>query len=249
MLLFAVLTAASSMLIHKAEQSISPETLAFFTFSLCTIIYTILNKFSAFSDFNRIKNNILNLAGTNITTAVCWLCTFISLSYISPINFLLAYLGTMPIGGLIVKRDFSIGKIISSLAIIFGVLLTVINDIENVENTLGVAIASFAGMVGAVYSRYSQALTKSFRDDEILSSRFVLINIITAIWFIFSGNETSAPSSDFLLMFLLVTLVSVVIPLYLFQRGISGLPIVTALSYTPLAPVICLIYLTISGGY
>lgn len=232
MMLYAIITALSSILIHQTTQVVTPLLSAFTTFLFCLLIYTFFS-LGTFKKIIYIKSNIFSITMLNVTTAICWIFTFLSLKYIPPELYLFVYLCAMPIFSTVLFRT----KIIKSL-LLFSGLIILFYTYHNNALFLGVLLAFIGGSSGTVYSIYSKRVTNVFSTNEILSLRFYLVVIATFTLCIVSGTWESLSTAVYSQLALL-SLISVVVPLTLFQIGLKNLNIMKALSYMPLAPLLC----------
>lgn len=232
MLLYAVMTALSSILIHSTNQQITPLLSAFYTFLFCLFIYSFISK-GLFSKIAMIKQSWFNILILNITTAICWIFTFFSLKFIPPELFLYIYLCAMPIASSLIYKTQLLKAFIYFIGLIF------LSKTYRVDMLfVGFALAFIGGASGTIYSIYSKKITGIFTTIEILSLRFYLTVIITFLLSLYF-NHFQMMNMDYYLKFALLSCVSVIFPLMLFQVGIKHLSVVKALSYLPLAPLFC----------
>lgn len=232
MVSYAIITALSSILIHETTQVVTPLLSAFNTFLFCLLIYTFFS-LGTFKKLTQIKSNIFSITMLNVTTAICWIFTFFSLKYIPPELYLFVYLCAMPIFSTVLYRT----KVTKSL-LLFSGLVILFYTYHNNALFFGVLLAFVGGSSGTVYSIYSKRITGIFTTSEILSLRFYLVVITTFMLCMTLGSWESLSTSTYGQLGLL-SLVSVVLPLTLFQVGLKNLNIMRALSYMPLAPLLC----------
>lgn len=232
MLIYAVLTALSSMMIHATNQRVTPLLSAFYTFLFCLLAYNLVTK----GIFRKLKNNRqawVNILVLNITTAVSWIFAFFSLKYIQPELFLYIYLCAMPIASCLIYKTHLLKATIYFAGLIFLTLTYHSNML-----LIGFLLAFIGGISGTVYSIVSKKITDEFSTLEILSLRFYLTVIIT-FFLSFYFDQIAVMDMNYYFNFAMLSLVSVICPLILFQVGIKNLTVVKALSYLPLAPLLC----------
>lgn len=241
MIFYALITALSSILIHSSTQEMSPLLSACNTFLLCLLAYSIFS-FRTLQKVSLVKKNSYSIFMLNVTTAICWIFTFISLKYISPELYLFTYLSAMPISGAIIFRN----KMRKAISLLIG-LIALFYTYHDSNLLIGILLAFFGGVSGTIYSVYSKRITQYFTTTEILSMRFYLTVMVTFVLCIIFGEWKVLMPVDYEI-FIALSLVSVVIPLTLFQVGLKNLNITKALAYMPLAPLICYL-LNFSLGY
>ncbi|MDR3490826.1 MAG: EamA family transporter [Gammaproteobacteria bacterium] len=242
MIIYALVTAVSSIVIHATTQEITPLLSACNTFLFCLLVYSAIS-FSTFSKIALIKNHAYSIFMLNVTTAICWIFTFLSLKYLPPELYLFTYLCAMPISAAILFRN----KILKSIMLSVGLIL-LIYTYHNSKLFLGLLLAFVGGSSGTVYSIYSKRIVNAFTTMEILSLRFYLTVIVTFLLCIFLNEWKILTPVDYS-EFAVLSLISVIVPLTLFQVGLKNLTIVKALSFMPLAPLVCyLINFTLGHG-
>lgn len=234
MLMYAVITALSSILIHVTNQEVTPLLSAFYTFLFCLLTYNLFTR-GTFGKLNIIREAWFSILMLNITTAVCWIFAFFSLKFIQPELFLYIYLCAMPIASSVIYKTQLVKALIYFVGLIF-LTLTYASDMLFV----GALLAFIGGVSGTIYSIYSKKIINQFSTLEILSLRFYLTVIITFCLCVYS-NQIVLMNVNYYLNFAMLSFVSVVFPLLLFQLGIKHLSVVKALSYLPLAPLLCYI--------
>lgn len=232
MLIYTFITAISSIVIHDTNQTIPPLISAFYTFIFCILGYSIFSLRLIYK-IDLVKSNLLTILILNITTAIGWIFTFVSLKYIPVTLFLFAYLCAMPIASSLIYRV----NLLRALFLMIGIICLYLTYNDN--NLLpGFILAMLGGTCGTVYSIYSKKVTLYFSTLEILSLRFYLTVLITFILTIYVNNFGYVENVNYS-QFVIIALLSVFIPLFCFQVGIKHLSINHAMSYLPFAPLIC----------
>lgn len=232
MIFYTLMTALSSIFIHETTHVMTPLLSAFNTFLFCLLIYSALS-LGTFKKVITIKSNFLSIFMLNVTTAICWIFTFLSLQCIPPELYLFVYLCAMPIFSTVLYRH-KIGK---AVLLFFG-LLILIYTYHDSTLYYGIVLAFIGGASGTVYSIYSKRVSQHFSTAEILSLRFYLVVIVTFILCLTLGKWMPMTTMDYSQLALL-SLISVIIPLTLFQIGLKNLTLTNALSYLPLSPLLC----------
>jgi len=232
MLLYALLTAISSILIHAATQHVTPLLSACNTFLFCLILYSIFAS-NLLKKIPLIQSNTHIIFILNLTTAICWVFTFISLKYIPPELYLFTYLCALPISAAIIYRNKIRKAILLSLGLLW--FLYSYHDLRILPAT---ALAFLGGSSGTIYSAYSKQLTHLFSTIEILALRFYLTVLLTFISCLVLG-QWIVLTPIYYSEFAALSFISVMIPLTLFQIGLKNLSLFRALAYMPLAPLAC----------
>lgn len=232
MLAYVFLTALSSIMIHRTTQQIPPLLSAFYTFLFCLLAYNLFTRL-ALNKIKIIQQYWLPILMLNVTTAISWICAFFALKWIPPELFLYIYLCAMPMAQALINKTDRLKTWIYLLGLIF---LTW--SYHRDQLLLGFILAFLGGTSGTVYSIYSKKITAVFSTLEILSIRFyltVLITFFISVYF----HYFVLMNKDFYLQFMLLSLITVIFPLLLFQTGLKHLHLTKALAYLPLAPLLC----------
>jgi hypothetical protein len=239
MLLYVTMTAISCIFIHQTNQLISPTLSAFYTFLFCIFVYGSLS-IHLVEKYSLIKQYWFEMIMLNLTTAICWIFTFYSLKMISPELYLFHYLCFMTIASSILyKRSW-----IKTCLLLVG-LFSLTMTYRSSQLLLGVILASLGGISGTVYSVYSKKITHAFSTGEILALRFYATVILTFFITLHFSYFSKLPPL-FYFQFALISLISVIIPLTLFQIGLKNLHLNQALSWLPIAPLLCYFILIFS---
>jgi len=242
MLSYVFMVAISSIFIHQKDQQIAPMLSAFYTISFCVIIYSLFAS-NLRNKLSQIRISLFEITMLNVTTAICWIFTFVSLKYISPDLYLFTYMFAMPIAS-----SFIYSEQLWRAVIYLAGLILLASTYHQHMLVQGCLLAFFGGASGTVYSIYAKQISTRFSTLEILSIRFYLTVFITfaASFYL---NSFKAMSGHFYLGFIELSLISIIIPLALFQVGIKHLSITRAFSFLPLAPLMCYgIHFYMSGG-
>ena len=232
MLMYAIITALSSIMIHQENQQITPLLSAFYTFLFCLLAYNLMTK-GLIDKIAEIKQSWSTILILNVTTAICWIFAFFSLRFIPPELFLYVYLCAMPITSALIYKT----QLLKAFVYFIGLVSLAFTYHVNMLFA-GFLLAFLGGMSGTIYSIYSKKITGMFSTLDILSLRFYLTVIITFLLSLYF-NTLQLMDMNFYLKFVMLSFVSVICPLMLFQLGIKHLSIVKVLSYLPLAPFLC----------
>jgi drug/metabolite transporter (DMT)-like permease len=232
MVIYSLVTALSSILIHDTNQQVPALVSAFYTFLFCMIVYSLCT-LHTFKKVMMAKQYWIDILILNVTTAICWIFTFVSLKYIPPELYLFVYLCSMPISACLIHKT----RYLKALGLVIGLVLLISTYSAN-NLYLGVLLAALGGVSGTVYSIYSKKIAITLTTREILSVRFYLVILLAYFSNIYLGDFHQM-SSQFYLVFAVIAFVSVIFPLTLFQIGIKHLSVTRALSFLPLASLGC----------
>lgn len=247
MILFGISTSAGMILIHTKVQSVSPVILAFYTFFFFVLFFALFSFKGLKRKITILKNNAKAIFHLNWTSLICWVATTVALVYLPTSLFLLIYLSSMMIAGLFVGKSVSRLELSCIAIIALGCLLALINNHANLLQWVMAFFAVIGGVTGAIYSKHSKELVNNFSSSEILALRFILLLVVTfIIALLIGGIQLESPS--FYGSFILISILTVCLPLYLFQVGLKYINVYTALSYMPLSPCICLVYEIFTKG-
>ena len=192
--------------------------------------------FQGFALKQRIKPNwpvaSKPLLKLNIASAVTILCFYFALKYVEPAIVSSLEMGIAPLFILSLmmlqrkkisarKWGISIGTLCACLVLIWAVVNgeSGITTQFSTEMTIGL-FASIACGIGAVYcSEYSKQLSEiGWTSSMILSKRYIGIIVIS---FIYTYDLIIPYFKEHILWILMVTLIGVLIPNYLLQKGIQ----------------------------
>ncbi len=240
MILFGISTSAGMMLIHVKVQSTPPMVLAFYTFVFFVLFFLAFSLHGLTKKHHHLKKAFPTIFNLNWTSLVCWSATTIALLYLPTSLFLLLYLSSMMIAGLFIGKKLNRFDIACMAIVITGCILAMTDQHADLRQWLMAVFAAIGGVTGAIYSRYSKTLVNEFSTFEILALRFLLLVLITGIIAFYSGG-IKFESPSFYSTFILISLLTICLPLYLFQVGLKYISVYAALAYMPLAPCICLV--------
>lgn len=231
MLGFALVTAFSSIAIHSAVQETSALLSVCNTFIFCLIFYGAFS-IDVFKKFNQIRHHKFSLFMLNITTAFCWIFTFAALKRIPSELFLFMYLCAIPISASFLYNE----KINKSCFLIIGLML-LSYTYRSEADMVGIVFSLFGGLLATVYSNYSKKLIDDFSMTEILSLRFYLTVIITLTYTLFAGEWRLLSFSQYS-TFLGLSVISVILPITLYQLGLQYMNGLRAVRFLPLGPLL-----------
>lgn len=241
MLFYALVTALASIFIHQASQQIHPLLAAFYTFLFCLVFYNIFAA-GLLAKLPLVLKSWSGIVVLNLTTAVSWIFSFLSLKFIQPELYLFVYLSAMPVTCLLLTKTGLFKGVLS-----FIVLILLVMTYKGADIVSGASLAFAGGVSGMVYTWFAKRLSETFTSLEILSLRFFLTVIISLVLSLHLGIMKQMNAGDYLELGVL-SFTAVILPLILFQLGIKNLPVARAMSYLPLAPILCYLINLVTGA-
>lgn len=241
MAVFVLLTVLSTIWIHDTNNIISPFESAFYTFLFCSIIYGVMG-FRVVFKSNQISEHFIEIIFLNLTTALVWLGSFYSLKYIEPDLHLMIYISVMALAGVTLSGKFNRNYLMLIVCLIYLVF-----TYFPASSTICIGISALAGLAGACYSVISKKIATIFSVYEVLSFRFILVTLVAAILAL-PGTGLHVHPLIFYLNFICLALVSVVIPLYCFQLGLTILPVKFTMLIMSLVPALYCLFQFIFYG-
>lgn len=199
--------------------------------------------------------NISLLFWMNVTTALAWICYFFALRYLEPslVNTIWAGLAPLVLSVLSLKfslfdpkpirsleRLFHIGIFIALLTLAWAILTnrTGVGGVARDDRIMGL----IATIVSSISITVSVLLSKRMNvigigAEAIVGVRFVLTAIVAGLLVLlvdFDKNVSLSGNSLFYLM--LATVFLLIIPIYVFQKGVQMTSVLTAETIVALGP-------------
>jgi drug/metabolite transporter (DMT)-like permease len=252
LLLYCVFTSCSSVWVSYSFLNVSGITITFVTILISEIVFLFYALKLGLNLLYFIRENIQSLLFINILTLISWLFMFMALQRMAASIESAIYQGWIPIIILILNAFFEKNKInrfsmICAFGILFSLLVVVLlkvseSDALNAKFLQGVLLATVAGITGAIYMYESNKLKSSlyFSVNNLLSSRFILLIIITGMY---SGNDVlvlAQSSWTDILNLILLSITFIVIPIFTLQYSIAVLGTRIPSLMTPLVPIFAL---------
>ncbi|MBF8742108.1 DMT family transporter [Pseudomonas guariconensis] len=233
-ILFLIMANANAVFSGWLLQSISPFTLLFWGFLTTTLFFFArLCTMHGISALQIPRSSVLGLVALNFFSGVSWIGYYYALKYIEPaiVSAIMGCVGPLFIfvACLSFGRDVSVRQAITSVGIIFGTVLLAwasISNLSAVHNsnqyqvTLGLAAALIGGLGQVMTTLSTKELAKqSWNASQIMAHRFYLLITVSAIAAINDSGVMIAELSDVASVGL-VTILGIIVPLWLLQRGI-----------------------------
>lgn len=190
-----------------------------------------------------------NLFIINVVTAIIWITTFEALKYIDPILYIALFMGLMPIVTYLInsfshksKLDFI--PIVASILITFILALIIFLDKKSALNVgitqfyRGVILTVISSIASSIYMFYSRHMESNLalKSSQIVAVRFYLLILYSGI-ICFHHDYLIQIHNIRYIDFLLLALLSSIIPMYSIQKSISYIGPMKTSFIVPFTPV------------
>lgn len=241
-IIFIVLSVIFQSLSYSVLSGGSNEFILFFVaqgFSLTSIFYIVLGKFKGAT---LKKSHIFDLIKLNISTAIAFLCFYLSLYFIPASISSLIEAASGPLWGVVVGFVLSTHKVsvksffmmlVLFLCSLF-ILLIEKSWVLSFKDLLGISLSVIAALGATLIAFGSKkSISNELPAMTILGYRFHLTWIAALFLFLFT-SET--PLALFKIEHVVLTLVGIILPMYFLQIGMQRAhPLITmiCLSFVP----------------
>jgi drug/metabolite transporter (DMT)-like permease len=234
--------------VHQAEQSVAPLFLAFLAFILTAIYFNVINLARIRRLGALVRHNIMLMVYINISTAILWLSSFFGLHYGLASMYVAVFFGSVPLFTIFFTCITKDSAKVRSVEWLFSFLISIVliglcyDDIiisDSLHNTvicLSLAIVSGAAMAWTVILARRLSLL-SFSATEILSQRFYLLIVISAVCLL-SADVAVEFSAKVMWLSILVAITSIILPLFFLFKGIEKIDPVFVAFLVPFVPVL-----------
>ena len=254
-LVFCIAVAFSSILIHSTNQLINPYLSVFLTFVICTTWFNIANIKVLPIFYRKLFNDRTNFVIVNLVTAINWITTFEALRYVDAVLYIALFMGLMPIVTYLINSFLSQTKLnitttMVSVGIIFILSFIIYFDKNTIINTnlfnfyKGVIFTITSSVASAFYMVYSKKLETNIglTTSQIVAVRFYFLIIYSGI-VCFIGDHFVETNTIHYSNFLLLALISSIIPMYCVQKSITHIGVIKTSFIIPFTPVFTYIVL------
>lgn len=244
---FCLTVAVSSILIHKTNQLINPYLSVFLTFFICTLWFNFVNCKSLKSLYLKLLTDKKNFCIINLVTAINWITTFKALQYIDPVLYIALFMGLMPIATYLLNAFFTKNKLelmpiltCITITLILGVIIFL--DKKAAINIYlfykGVAFTLISCLASALYLLFSKRIETNLAlsSSQIVAVRFYFLIFYSGLICLFANYFPEANNIKYT-DFLILALVSSIIPMYSIQKSISHIGAVKTSFIIPFTPV------------
>lgn len=235
-LIFVLICAIQDVYLGDFFQKENPLIVIVFTFTPAMILFLLTQK-ASFSEFRKqVKTNAKTIFFLNVTTLASLGGLYLALVYIEPaiVNMISFTLGPIIIAFfwrfLRPQKPIFFQEQIASLGIFLGLLILMIATLQGnsaIKNLsvktalLGFGFSFLSAGGGIANTLLSKKLSEHhFSPSAIMAVRFQLL-VFVGFLCLLSNHKIQTPIVTFLGMMALLSLMTVIIPLFLFQKGLE----------------------------
>ncbi|MCW5255829.1 hypothetical protein D5038_05515 [Verminephrobacter aporrectodeae subsp. tuberculatae] len=255
---YCVSTALSAVWVTFAFSNISGSTLTFIALLTAYVIFLGAHLMRGGRPFDLLRKHFSEVVILNVLTVAAWYFMFLALQRIEASVESAIYQGCVPIAVLVCglfagQASFwslrTLGCILISLCLFGLVAARVATEgviaIEMSRLYSGIALATIAGIAGGVYVYWSAQVVKKTQCKtlDILCNRFYLLIVLTGAVGLSQSLGTTLHAIDLMLLgrLVLLSLVSVVIPVFTLQHAIVVLGAPRVSIIVPSVPALALL--------
>lgn len=246
--LYCLVTAVSTIIVNQVEIVYHPLLVTSVAIGI-TILYFNIIQFKNFSNIKLMyKKHLKLLLMINISTAIMWITTFFGLQITQPDVFTAILFGSMPIFILIFtahtitipglkKVEYLFSFIIACLlfGIAYNSLLIAHFDAKSILSLVVTFVCSISAAWTIILMHKFGKL--DYSATEVLSQRFYVLFIsasLIMLWVLPGGTL----SHHFLMLAACVAVTSIILPLFLLQKGIERVDPVMVSFLCPFIPIL-----------
>lgn len=255
---YCISTALSAVWVTFAFSSISGSALTFITLLTAFVIFLGAHMLSGGRPFALLRSHFSDVVILNVLTVAAWYFMFLALQRIEASVESAIYQGCVPIAvlacGLRTRQVpfwslHTLGCALISLCLFSlvaaRITTTGVIAIEPTRLYSGIALATIAGVAGGLYVYWSAKVVKKTQCKtlDILVNRFYLLLVLTGTIGLSQASDAALHTIDLMLLgrLLLLSLVSVVIPVFTLQHAIGALGAPRVSIIMPSVPALALI--------
>ncbi|PWU19550.1 MAG: hypothetical protein C5B49_05590, partial [Bdellovibrio sp.] len=251
--IFVFAGAFQEVYLGNIVQRRDPVLVMFCTFLIAFLFFNGVGNRTVFSKVRKSASLWKDVLLMNFTTALSWFGFVLALQELEPAIVSVICFSLGPVLTALLNSTFRPGRILlrvevlSSLGMTFSVLFLVatavmgttgVGKINSIQAFLGIAwaVSSAFGIMGNTF--YSKRLSaKGMSASETMAVRFPLLLVLGVATLI--KSKTAVPlDGHFFLEVLLLSVSTVIIPLYLLQLGIESIEPITVSLVMSLTPVV-----------
>jgi hypothetical protein len=255
---YCISTALSAVWVTFAFSRISGSALTFITLLTAFVIFLVAHVVSGAQPFALLRSHFSDVVILNVLTVAAWYFMFLALQRVEASVESAIYQGCVPIAvlacGLSARQvPFwslrTLGCVLISLCLFSLVAARVVTAgviaIEPSKLYSGIALAAIAGVAGGLYVYWSAKVVKQTQCKtlDILVNRFYLLLVLTGTIGLSQLSDAALYNIDLILFgkLILLSLVSVVIPVFTLQHAIGALGAPRVSIIMPCVPALALI--------
>ncbi|KMV67413.1 EamA family transporter [Rosenbergiella epipactidis] len=246
---FCVFFSLSFVLMSQVVKSVDPIVSTFITYGLAAAFFFIINLQSRQAIWDILVSHKKLVFKINLSTLVNTLLAYYVVTYISPIAYIVVFFSGLSFFNAFHSRrenhrlemPTNIATIILAVAVSF-----LISDADTYHTIIGLGLTLISTLFAAFYMRESAYLHQKtgISASQILSVRFFLVIILCGTYSLFIITQHGLAVNDFALLCLIAVMGSI-IPLFLMQKSIKVLGAKVTAQFTPLTPLLCLLFMTL----
>ena len=249
-LLYAMVTALSMSFIHESDQHTPIMVSASWVFLVAILWFSMVNYRRLARLYGSVWNYRQDWLHINVATVINWLATFWALNYISPLLFIMLMMSLLPSATYMINLVITKSKpnmqqcmYMVSLLLLCFVFTAVSGVMKSSHHDLvwGIAITIIATVAGSYYLVRSSVLQQKAKMTavDILTLRFIMITVVT-VTLADKHQLVRAVFDPGLGHMLLLSLVTVILPLYCLQQALRLVGPVNTSFIIPFTPIFSL---------
>jgi len=239
--------ASSSVWVNYVESFVDPAIVIFYALLITTLFFNLVNIHKYRTTVTMFREHLPLVIKINLSSTILWAATFYCLKYLNPAVFMALLFGVVPVATAILTLHQDKPTQVRKVEFYFSGLLFLLLASISLNHLLvaadkKVALASLVlAAVGGCFSAYTNVLSRQFADlkytaSHVLAVRFYLITLVAFLVIIFSPLSFTL-SLKIYFDIVLVAALSLMLPLFLLQKGIERLDTVLVSFIIPFVPV------------
>ncbi|WP_027254143.1 DMT family transporter [Photobacterium halotolerans] len=246
---FCMFFSLSFVFMSKVVKSVDPIVSTFITYGLAAIFFFSVNVKSRKFILNILISNKKLIFKINLSTLINTLLAFYVVLYISPIAYIMVFFAGLSFFNALhnYRMISNLEKFINIAALALAVSISFLISNAGVYDTIvGLGLTLISTLFGAFYMRESAHLHQEtgISASQILSVRFFMVIILCGTYSIFSIDQYGISFHDLALLSV-IAITGCIVPLFLMQKSIKKLGAKVTAQFTPLTPILCLIFMTL----
>lgn len=258
--LYVIVSAISHVSINHATRSIDALISLFYTSLFTIVFFSIINMRELRKNIALIKINKSSILQLNILNAIIWFVAFFSLKVLSPAVFACLFLGAIPISIFILelrktrvssRNNFTTAIVLLMLFVLM--LLLVFQEIREANSyqilKYGSIVVFIGGIAAAIILKISKHLAiKNMPASLVVSLRFYGVLLISFLLVILNPKQLLVTSKT-LAELLIISLVSMALPLFLLQKALKTISPLYASILITIIPILTYFFQIFTGYY
>lgn len=239
----------SFVFMSRVVKSVDPIVSTFITYGLAAIFFFSVNVKSLKVILEILVSNKKLIFKINLSTLINTLLAFYVVLYISPIAYIMVFFAGLSFFNALHNHRMisNLEKFIHIVSVALAISISFLISNAGVYDTVvGLCLTLISTLFGAFYMRESAHLHQEtdISASQILSIRFFMVIILCGVYSIFSIGQYGISFHDIALLSV-IAITGCIVPLFLMQKSIKKLGAKVTAQFTPLTPVLCLIFMTL----